>query len=643
MQVGTWQAELVETSATEVLSELGTTVGAPASTDRVSNIPGYAVAAAATAALLPTAFSPTVSSYTFTPKVCVLLVVAAVGIVPLARLAWSSTVRWAVRAALAFLAVALLSALLSHSIGIGFFGLYSWGTGWLFWLGCAGAFAIGATLRPNDLNWVYGGLVFGAGVNAFIAIYQVIVRPTGSLSPYDGSQADGLLGNPIHLEAILLGALALVAGRAIAGPHRRVWLLVALVFSVGLEFTLERVAVPILVLILLGAIVVYGIRRAAPYSVACLIGYAGAYLWKGSGLGTRVATGTTASTYGTRLHIWKLALESVTRHPLLGVGPGQVVRAIAPYMSAGFAAHLGPNTLPADAHDFIVEVVATTGLLGLVAFAGWLGGAALRARGPFLICAAAMLAVELVEPLNVGVTPVALLALGVATVSAARQPVGLAALRAWRGPGAGERSWSAVTLEGTPPSAEGAAPAPRRRSPLAVSLTAVLAAGALFLGITMLIGDHYLLVSSNDVATQPKIAAAKDANTLLPYWPDSAESVAQAYLWADNFRGAAPNPLGEAASWYEVAAGRFDADPTVPAELGTVQLQMGDRRAAEYQFLQSLRLDPWNFFALEGLGTIAKEDGDWQTSIYWYERALRVAPSSNDLAKLISSDRAHLT
>ncbi len=404
--------------------------------------------------------------------------------------------------------------------------------------------------------------------------------------------------------------------------------------------TLERVAVPILVVILLGSLVVYGIRRAAPFVAVSIIGYAAAYLSAGSGLGRRVTAGTTTTTYGTRLHIWKLALESVTRHPLLGVGPGQVVSAVAPYVGAGFAAHLGPNTLPADSHDFIVEVVATTGVLGLLAFVAWLGGAALKARGPFLVCAAAMLAVELVEPLNVGVTPVALLALGAATVCAAGQPVGLVALQAWRS----RRATGAVVetpIEPAPPK-ELPAAGRRGRGRASVLVTIVLSVAALFVGVTMVIGDHYLLLNYNDLAPQAKIVAGKDANRLLPYWADSAEAVGNGYLWAANFAHAGKAPLAEAAAWYRTAGRRDEIDPTVPGQLGAIELELGDRFAAEQEFLQALKLDPWTFDALEGLGTVARDDGDWQTSLYWYERALRVAPAANDLAKLISSDKAHL-
>ena len=166
--------------------------------------------AALGAAVLCLAFSPKVNSETFTPKFAVVLLFAAVGIVPLARLARArSPLTWPARAVVAFLAVALVSALTSSSPVIGIFGLYLWGTGWLLWLGAAGAFAIGASLGPNDRRWLFAGLLVGALGNALVAVIQIVTdSQTGGLALFDGTQADGLLGNPIHLEALLLGALA---------------------------------------------------------------------------------------------------------------------------------------------------------------------------------------------------------------------------------------------------------------------------------------------------------------------------------------------------------------------------------------------------------------------------------------------------
>jgi hypothetical protein len=601
------------------------------------------------AALVPTIFTPAVFSPTFSPKLALLLLVGAVGAVPLVRLARSSQATWAARGALAFLVVGLIAALLSAAPAIGFFGLYDWGTGWLFWFGCAGAFALGARLKPDQLNWALAGIVVAAVANSIAAVVQVVANPSGALSLYQGKQADGFLGNPIHLEALLLGALALIARQASLGKARMWWWPGVLLISVALELTLERVALPIAVAIIVLSLVCYGLRRAAPFAVLTLVGYGIGYVSAGSGLGSRVASGTSTTTYGTRFNIWKLALEGVVHHPFVGVGPGEVISVIAPHVNASFAAHLGPGTLPFDSHDFIIEVVATTGVLGLAAFFTWLGGAALKARGPFLACAVAMLVVELIEPINVGITPEALLALGVATVSIAGQPVGLLALSSWlRHPRAAPKTGS-VPVAGLPEagdvhddlaSSEGRARGRLLRP--SVLATVVLVVAALFVGSTMVLGDHDLLTSDQDIAPQAKVSSGLDANRVLPYWPDSAVAIAQGYLFASNISHSGSRPLEQALAWYVTAAGRDPADPILRAEIGTLELQLGNRLAAERQDLRSLRLDPWTFLALESLGTIAREDHDWRTSVYWYKKALAVAPAGNDVAHLISEDEAHL-
>jgi len=622
-------------------------------------------------ALLPTAFSAQTLSSSFTPKYLVLLVVAGFGALPLLKLARSSHISLAAKGAVVFLVIALVSALTSQAVNIGIFGLYAWGTGWLFWLGCAGAFAIGARLTAGDLNWACAGIVLGAVGNAVTAVYQIVSSPGGALALYNSSQADGLLGNPIHLEAILLGALALIAGRASVSKERMAWWPVVMLLSVALEFTLERVGVLLMIVVILGALVAYGWKRAAPFGLFTLAGWAIGYLAGGSGLGKRVTSGTTETTFGTRLRIWDLALKSTLHHPLLGVGPGELVSGVAPRMTETFARDLGPGTLPVDSHNFVIEVLATTGVLGLLAFLTWVGGAALKARGPFLAFTIMALSVELIEPLNIGVTPVALLALGAATASVGGQPVGLRALEHWRvrnrpvpsdgsaspgvwasgddtigdsgaqvaASGAGEAGAAAAGAETA--AAEGSPGRAGHISLPALVATLVLVVGALFLGGTMVVGDHDLLGEYVDFLPAPKLAASLDANRLLPYWPQSASAVAGAYQWQSELAHA-PGALGKAQPYVQRAVNRDRAEPELWADAGDLQLLLGDRPGARQFYLQSLRRDPWTVQALIGLGTIAQDEHQWAASAHWFEMAAAVSPPSTSLAHDISSDLAHL-
>ncbi|MGH9296273.1 MAG: hypothetical protein ACRD0B_13155, partial [Acidimicrobiales bacterium] len=63
---------------------------------------------------LPVVVWPSLLAPTFAPKYAVMLLAAGVGVVPLVRFARRGGLRWAARLAIAFLIVALVSALLSR-------------------------------------------------------------------------------------------------------------------------------------------------------------------------------------------------------------------------------------------------------------------------------------------------------------------------------------------------------------------------------------------------------------------------------------------------------------------------------------------------------------------------------------------------
>ena len=578
---------------------------------RSSGVSGLGAFAAIGAALLCLAFSTKMSSETFTPKFAVLLLFAAVGIVPLARFVGTrSPLRWPARAVVAFLFVALVSAVVSPSPNIGIFGIYLWGTGWLLWLGAAGAFAIGASLAPKDRQWLFWGLLVGALGNALLAVFQVVGQvQTGGLALYDGTQADGVLGNPVHLEALMLGALALVLGRACRSPLR--WGAAVLLLTVGLEFTLERLAIVILVLLVLYALYSYGARRGGTFSLLIAVGYGIAYLSRGSGLGTRVTSGTNETTFGLRIRVWLQGAHYVLHHPLLGAGPGQLRTAMDSSATLSFFQHVLAGRILTDGHDIFVEVAVTTGLFGLACFLVWLFGAArMAARCTFLGFAATMIAVELVEPINIAILPLAFLGLGAATAVHLRPediPEGTV------GQSADEQlvqvhppaNWRAVA-----------------RYAHITTLVAVIL--ALVLGVTMLIGDAYLFRGTNYRLGQPfNLAAASDANRLLPYWPDSALEVAQ----IDAFENAVGKSVISASlvasrHWTAVAVSRDSRNPHLWTLLAGADAELKADALARTEYHHALACDKWYTQALQGLGELAATEHNWNGSIHWYRLAL---------------------
>jgi len=579
---------------------------------RQGSVTGLGAFAAAGAAVLCLAFSSKLSSETFTPKFAVLLLFAAVGIVPLARLVMGrSPLRWAARAAVAFLAVALVSALLSPSPNIGFFGLYLWGTGWLFWLGAAGAFAIGASLGPNDRKWLFAGLLIGALGNALIAIFQIASNvETGALALFDQTQAAATLGNPIHLEALLLGALALILGRACRSPLR--WGAVVLILAVGLEFTFERFALAILALLIVYALYSHGVRRGGIFALLVAGGYAIAFLSGGSGLGSRVASGTGETTFGTRLRIWWEGAHYVLHHPLLGAGPGQLRTAMDSAATLSFFQHVLAGKILTDGHDIFVEVGVTTGLLGLACFAVWLFGGARTAGGcGFLGFAAAMFAVELVEPINIAVLPLAFLGLGAAT-----------AVRLMPGGPPGPEAHGVHGGQADLVPTRG-----RARAPYAGIVTAVAVSIALFVGATMVGGDYLMFRGTNYAVGQPyNLGLAKDADRLLPYWPDPALEVAQIEAY-DSTSGKPDSPalLVDSRNWTVVALDRDSRYPRIWTLLGGADVELKEYGLAHADYVHALSLDRWYTQALAGLGQLAAMQRNWTQAARWYGLALETA------------------
>ena len=505
--------------------------------------------------------------------------------------------------------MALVSALVSPSPNIGIFGLYLWGTGWLLWLGAAGAFAIGASLGPNDRRWLFAGLLVGALGNALVAISQIVGNfQTGGLGLFDGTQADGLLGNPIHLEALLLGALALILGRTCRSPLR--WGPAVLLLAVALEFTFERYALVILVLLVLYALYSYGARRSGIFALLIGVGYAIAYLSVGSGLGARVTSGSSATPFGVRPRVWLAGARYVLHHSLLGVGPGQLRTAMDSTATLPFFQNVLAGRILTDGHDIFVEVGVTTGLLGLACFLIWLFGAArMAARCTFLGFAAAMVAVELVEPINVAILPLSFLGLGAATAVCLRH---------------GETADpTSGRLESEQPT--GTLPAGKRgTAPYARIITLVAVAMAFFLGVTMVLGDACMLSGTDHSPDQPfNIAAANDANRLLPYWPESALEIAQIEAFDSITAGRAGTAaLMKSRHWTAVAVSRDSSDPRLWTLLAGADVELKAYGLGRTEYYRALSCDKWYTQAFEGLAHLAGIQHNWEEAVHWYRSAL---------------------
>jgi hypothetical protein len=280
-----------------------------------------------------------------------------------------------------------------------------------------------------------------------------------------------------------------------------------------------------------------------------------------------------------------------------------------------FYQHVLAGKVLTDGHDIFVEVAVTTGLLGLGCFLVWLFGAARMATCcSFLGFAAAMVAVELVEPLNLAILPLAFLALGAATAVP------------WRPAGVSDGTirqlgdQQTVQVHGPQSNLRGVAAYARITTIVALAL-------ALFLGVTMVTGDAYMFRGTNSGSGRPFNAAyAEDANRLLPYWPDPALELAQIEAFDSlNRASTAPTDLAEARRWTAVAVSRDSDNPQLWTLLAGADVETKAYGLARVEYQRALSCDKRFTQALQGLGQLAGMAHNWNEAVHFYRLALTTA------------------
>jgi hypothetical protein len=564
------------------------------------------------AALLPIAISSQDYSAPFTPKYALMLILAALGIVPLIRLAIRSRYAWQARTAIAFVLAATLSAAISPSPLVGFFGLYEWGEGMIFFLALASAWALGATLDAVGREWLLRGLLIGVGANAIAAVAQVLFHLTtqsadlSGFGLFDGDQADGMMGNPIHLEALLVGGLALILGRACR--ERWTWLPVVALFTAALELSSERWGVLLLAVICCYALWAYGVK-AMRFIAASFVGFV-IPIVSGSGetLSRRVSSSSTAATYTLRAGAWITSAKATILHaPLLGFGPGEARNAIFRYQSSSFIRELTPNRDFTDMHDLFVNVFVMTGLVGFALFIAFCVGSTWRVRGAFLGFAVFALGAELVDPMNVAVTPLAFLALG-------------AALTASRG-------------DPFLPAGDPRPVAPRWKLQVALGCVALIPA------VILVVGDAVERSADQHFS----LSSAKLANALMPIWPQTADELGEIYAYeslVDPSTRASDLTLSR--DWYSDAASRDPSDAAEWAQLAEANVVISHYGAARTAVNEALRDEPLGVPGLTISAELYVTAGAWSSAISLFKEALSLQPGDVSLETDLSNAEAHV-
>lgn len=544
---------------------------------------GWELVVLGVAFVLPLAFSPLLGSPFWTPRAAVLLILLGIGLPRLLRLALSGS--GVARLIVIFLVVAGLCTRFADVPVLALTGHYNWGTGWLFYASLGATWAIGTALRERSQAALIWCLLASAAANAAVSLAQaggdLLFRSELAL---DGERAYGLVGNAVHLGAVMAGALALSAWMWTASRYRRLALTGTLLFASSLQVSGSRfaLAVAAVTVVLLG---LSSLRRQGVAGLAVVVVFA-----LGLGLGAAVdrldqtqdsATARLGSSSGVtaRTQSWWSARHAVMADPILGAGPGQYRSATSPHRTLAFARAEGADTYYADAHNLFVEVLITTGFAGLLAgvCAAW--GVARAVRGPLVLFALGAGAISLAEPLNVVTLPLVALCLGASA---------------------------------TPPSTMTPSRVPWRVITAVTTLTASAAA------LGLVAGDYWFREAMLDFA----LTDAHRANDVLPFWPHTAEIVGRVHLFESIV--AVPDDPGKlrlALEWRKRAAERDPQFADLWSNVAELEIQVPDLPAAERHFRRALRLNPQSFRAMAGLGHLALEAGDHSEAAEWIRAA----------------------
>lgn len=278
----------------------------------------------------------------------------------------------------ACLGAAVLASLFSQDRAASVLGEYSARTQGLLTLGlCAVVAALaqgaGAAFARAAL---FAGAAAGAALSAHgllqYAGHDPVVNAIGTL-PY--GRIGSLVGSPVGLGCALAMLAPLQLRLALDGEGA----------------TLRRLGSAFLALSSLALVLTWsrGAWLAAAAAAACYLLWTGrlrlpgarvlaaAALVAGALAVAAVRARPTATSDMGRVAVWSSSLRIFAAHPALGAGPDTVALMLGRHKTEGFVRAYGELGGQAHAHNDILQVLATTGLLGLAAYA-WLLLAAWR-------------------------------------------------------------------------------------------------------------------------------------------------------------------------------------------------------------------------------------------------------------------------
>lgn len=310
------------------------------------------------------------------------------------------------------LGVAAVSASLSGAPFTSWFGANDRLTGVVTWVAHGAMAVLGASVvrRRSHLRTLTRGVSTGAVlVAAFVAAQRMgWAFPAGVVTT---GRPGGPLGNADFLGAYAALALLVAVGSAIDEREVDAWRLLHVVAALGSGFGLIVSGTRAGWLGVAAGLVAFAVlaarragvssRQAVWVAVLCLVGLVGLGMW--AGVGHRLG-GVTSGTAAGRVATWERTATVIGERPVLGWGPEGFATGFGRAVDDGWERTYGRRLTPDRAHNGLLDVGATLGMVGLAAYLGVLvaTGRAVRrsladAASPAMVGVAAALVAYLVQ------------------------------------------------------------------------------------------------------------------------------------------------------------------------------------------------------------------------------------------------------
>jgi hypothetical protein len=423
-------------------------------------------------------------------------------------------------------------------------------------------------------------------LHAVVGVLQLVFGAEDPDIGLVGGRARGLTLNPVFFGALMTGGAVCAIACLTRKSARTGWFVALLVlFCTAVNMSGSRAGLGALAVVALWQCATMPRRRGLAVLAVTVASIVGSQLALQASGSERSASTRTAVLEGSdgRSDVWGFGLDATLDAPLFGEGPGRFRAAIQDQYTPGVVRANGGMEAWADAHNIVIQMGATTGVVGLVLFGAFLVLALRRARGPHRAIFVAILLTWMLQPWSLSTAPIAFFALGVAMQD---RP------------------------EGSPPGR-----AARRVAAVAVSLG--IAASAYYAWADVRLASAFESATSHDIER----AAAR-----LPDDAVVAELLAQVAVLEWMTEGTGDERLAaliERPTEIEPDRSRWWV------KLAARRLLLGDVDGARAAFVRAESLQEWDYMLWDVALSIAEVDGDAELEARATEHVCAIDPEAD--------------